>query len=177
MRKSAPTLRAVMIPVLLALAPLTADPEPVRAQVLPALAGGVGGFVAGAWTAVGIYVARARMGQFIFNMNDISEPRMENLPIVVFPLTGILMGATSDRLDEVGVGAGLGVLTGGAVGALLGSAMTELPDGKWAGAIIGSAAGLVVGAVVGGATGGGENIPSGAQVPMFSVRVPIGGMP
>jgi len=146
------------------------------AQLVPALAGGVVGAVAGGVTTLGIFVARSRAGNFIFDYGDVQEIRLETLPVVLFPLAGIVLGATdAARLRDVGIGAGLGLVVGGALGVALGASLSESSEGRWAGGIIGSAAGLVVGAVVGSLTAdsGGGNGPS---VSLASIQIPLGGV-
>lgn len=146
------------------------------AQLLPALAGGVGGVVAGGVTTLGIFVARSRAGNFIFDLENVQEIRLETLPVILFPLAGIVLGTTdSSRLRDVGVGAGLGLVVGGALGVAIGASLSESSEGRWAGGIIGSAAGLVLGAVVGSLTAG-PGGGGGSPLPLASLRIPLGGV-
>jgi hypothetical protein len=156
-------------------ATLSVGSSKADAQVLPAVVGGVGGAVAGGVTTLGIFVGRSRAGNFIFDLDDAQQIRLETVPVFAFPLAGVVLGATApDRLGDVGIGAGVGLVAGAAIGVAFGKVLSESPEGRWAGGIIGGAAGLVLGAVVGGLTadpGGG----SGSSIPLTSIRVPVGG--
>jgi tetrahydromethanopterin S-methyltransferase subunit C len=148
-------------------------------QVLPIVAGGVGGLAAGGWTTIGTFVARSRMGNYIFQTDDLQAIRLETLPILVFPLAGALLGAhSSRRLTNAGIGAGLGLVGGGGLGIAVGALVSDTSEARWAGGIIGSAAGLVVGAVVGGlAVSPEDGAPPGVFAPSLSIRIPLGGDP
>jgi len=169
-------LRQSLVSAFALVAAMSLEAPRLEAQALPALAGGLGGALAGGVTTLGIFVTRSRAGQFIFDLGDVRELRLETLPPLVFPVAGAVLGATApDRLRGVSIGAGLGLLAGGAVGVALGAVISETPEGRWAGGIIGSAAGLLVGAVVGGLTAD-SRAGNGPSLPLSSIRIPVGGV-
>jgi hypothetical protein len=154
-----------------------AGARPVQGQALSMVAGGLGGLVAGGWTTIGTFVARARLGNFVFDAENVAQVRFETMPVFLFPIAGALLGRTPERLRTVGAGAGLGFVGGGAIGIAIGAIVSNTPEAKWAGGIIGSAAGLLLGAAIGGFAANPENSPptGSSGVPGPSLSVPLGG--
>lgn len=154
---------------------LLPSPRPAAAQPLPILAGVAGGVAAGGWTTIGAFIARARMGNFVFDPHDIAQIRLETMPVLLFPLMGGLIGARStDRLKAVGMGAGIGAAGGAILGVGVGALVGDTPEARWAGGIIGSGLGMLVGATVGGT----RSLPSNSPPPgggSISISIPIGG--
>ncbi len=125
-------------------------PSPASAQTLPAALGAVGGLVVGTYTTLGIYVAEARGGRYLYSADDAISLRLENLPVLAGPVAGLIVGLQdSERLETAGIWGGVGLVSGSALGAPIGRALWGSGEGTWSGAIIGGAAGLVIGVVVG----------------------------
>jgi len=157
---------------------LLPTPHPAAAQTLPILAGVAGGAAAGGWTTIGMFIARARTGSFVFDAHDITQIRLETAPVLLFPVAGGLIGAQSpDRLRAVGAGAGLGAVGGAVVGIGIGAWVGDSPEAKWAGGIIGSAVGIVVGGVIGSTRSISDGGPAstGPEGSSFSISIPVGG--
>jgi hypothetical protein len=157
---------------------LLAAARPVHAQPLSIVAGTVSGFAAGGWTTIAAFIARARMGSFVFDhTEDVTRLRIETLPVFLFPVAGAFLGGSPARLRATGAGAGLGFVGGGVVGIVIGTVVSDTPEGKWAGGIIGSAAGMLLGAVIGATTAkpGDGAQPGEPAGPTFSISIPLGG--
>lgn len=151
---------------------------PVHGQPVSLVAGTVGGFVAGGWTTIATFIARARMGEFVFDHTEaVFQVRLETLPVILFPVAGAILGRSPARLRATGAGAGLGLVGGGVIGIVIGTLASESPEAKWAGGIIGSAAGMLLGAIVGAAVANpdGGSPPGPASGPTFTISVPWGG--
>lgn len=147
----------------------------LHGQAIPAVLGGVGGFAAGTFTMVGVYVAEARFGKYLYSMDEVLSPRFEILPMVAGPVAGVSLGiSNNDRLESAGLWGGVGFLAGTAIGVPLGRLVWGPGEGVWAGGIIGGAVGLVAGFVSGAlqepdvpdtsGEGGGPRIPIGVRL-------------
>jgi hypothetical protein len=147
-----------------------------HAQVLPATAGAVGGFFAGTLVTTGIVVLEARMGNFIYGMDEFLSVRPELLPVVAGPITGIVLGVTSpETLRRAGTGALIGAAGGAVIGTGLGALIWQTPDGRWAGGIIGAAAGMLAGAAINAARGSGDDSGDNEPPVTLSISLPLGG--
>ncbi|NNF26286.1 MAG: hypothetical protein HKN73_03565, partial [Gemmatimonadetes bacterium] len=146
-------LAAILVAVVIAAEPAL-EGRRIEAQVLPAVVGGVGGLLAGAYVTTGVFVLKSRAtGWVMHSVETLIEPAPELLPLVAGPVAGALLGArSSGRLEAGAAWAGIGLASGAGLGALAGHLIWNSVEGRWAGGIIGSAAGLLVGSVVGAAT-------------------------
>jgi len=145
--------------------------SPLQAQALPATLGAVGGLAAGTYTVVGIYVAEARFGKYLYSLDEALSPRLELLPMVAAPIAGVAMGLSdNERLESAGLWGGVALLAGTAVGIPLGRWAWGSGEGTWAGGIIGGALGLLTGIVAGALVEPDAPALSGAGGP----RIPIG---
>ena len=135
--------------LLFALALLGSAPDSARGQgLVPGVVGGVGGMLAGGYVTVGIWTARARAGDYLYDTKEALG--WGSIPVVLGTGAGVALGTTDrDRLERSGVGAVIGAAAGTGVGVLVGRSAWLPPEGAWAGGIIGGAAGLVIGATVG----------------------------
>ncbi len=165
-----------MWPVLFMVAALLVAPgKRTHAQVLPAAAGTAGGFVAGTIVTLGIVVFKARLGHYLYGLDDLVSIRPEIFPILIGPVAGGVMGATSPAtLRRAGTGALIGLAGGAAIGAGVGQIIGTTSEGTWAGGIIGGAAGMLAGSIVYALRGSGND--SGTSVPLasMSIKVPWG---
>ena len=128
----------------------TANVGQAEAQVLPAALGTIGGFAAGTYTTIGIYVAQARAGKYLYSPEEALSPRIEVVPMVAGPLTGLLLGLEStERLESAGLWGSVGLAAGTVAGIPVGRLLWGPNEGVWAGGIIGGAVGLVAGIVAG----------------------------
>jgi hypothetical protein len=119
------------------------------AQVLPITAGAVGGFLTGTLVTTGIVVFQARMGEYIYGLDVLITLRPAVMPIVLGPVAGIALGATSpETLKRAGRGALIGTMGGAAIGSLAGHVIYGSSDGRWAGGVIGAATGALVGSIL-----------------------------
>ena len=172
-----PRARGLRTVLLLALAGAFASPQGARAQVLPATAGALGGFAVGTYTMIGVYVAEARAGKYLYALEDVFTPRLEIIPWIAGPVVGAALGwSDADRLAGAGLWGGVGLVAGTAVGIPLGRAIWGSPEGRWAGGIILGAAGMVTGIVIGATREGGDGAEDGGGGPGipigWTVRVP-----
>ena len=173
-------VRARARPWVLLLGVLPGVVGPARApaqEVLPAIAGGVGGLAAGTFVAVGVVSAEARRGNYLYSLRDAFGWR--STPILLGTASGVALGLAGwDRLGR----AGLGGLVGGVGGAMVGTAYGALrwreAEGRWAGGVIGGAAGLVLGVTIAALRDLGRDPPDGpaARDPVVGAgarRIPI----
>jgi len=103
------------------------------------------GAVAGLLVTLGIVVARARLGSFVYALEDMVAVRWETIPILLGTAMGAWLGVRDPRATARAVLAGaagiaIGIGVGGAVGALL----SDTPEGVWSGLIIGGVLGMLV---------------------------------
>jgi hypothetical protein len=136
----------------LALIATLATAVPARnasAQVLPITAGAVGGFLTGTLVTTGIVVFQARMGEYIYGLDELITLRPAVMPILLGPVAGIALGATSpETLKRAGRGALIGAVGGAAIGSVAGHLIYGSSDGRWAGGIIGAATGVLAGSIL-----------------------------
>jgi hypothetical protein len=159
---------ALFLAGLLMFAPL----EKLRAQVLPAAAGAVGGFFAGTFVTTGVVVLEARLGRYIYGLDELVAVRPEVLPIVIFPVVGAVVGATSPHtLRRAGFGALVGTAGGAVIGTGLGQLIWSTSEGRWAGGIIGGATGMLAGAIIYASSG--RNKGDGDPVPIAAVSIKL----
>lgn len=150
--------------------------RPSAAQTVPGVVGAAGGFVAGTYTMMAIYVTKARFGHYLFSLHDALAPTPEILPVVAGPIAGAWLGAESKvALGRAAGWGAAGFVGGAAVGVTLGHLVWGDEEGRWAGAIIGSAAGMLAGVVLGARDGFDDSEPAAATTPLFAVSIPIGG--
>ena len=100
----------------------------------------------GFYVTVAIFVAKARRGEYLFSLDDVSEPRWELLPTVVGLALGAWIGGAGVAVlarTLAWVAAGMAIL--GLAGWPIGDLMWRDPSGPWAGMVIFSAIGLVLG--------------------------------
>lgn len=110
--------------------------------VLATAGGAVIGFVA----TLGIVVAMARAGQYVFALEELVALRWETLPIVFGAAAGAVLAATHPRALDRATGWGFGALAAGIlVGIPAGHTFWGPGEGQWAGGIIFGALGLVAG--------------------------------
>jgi hypothetical protein len=160
---------------LLALVMIVVPAGRASAQVLPAAAGAVGGLVAGVIVTTATVVLEARMGRYVYGLDELISVRPEVLPILIGPVAGAVLGARSPlALGRAGTGALLGIAGGIALGTGAGALIWSTSEGRWAGAIIGGAAGMLTGAVLYASLGNGDDGESPGVTAAFSIRVPWG---
>lgn len=149
-------------------------PVPAQAQVIPALLGGAGGLVAGAYVTTGVYIAKARAGRFIYSTEEVARVGPELLPVLLLPVSGVVLGAVDgDRLATAGIGAGLGFVGGALLGTGIGHVAWGRSEGRWSGAVIGSAAGLVIGGVLGAFLHSDDEDEALGPTPLLTVALPV----
>lgn len=145
-------------------------------QTVPAIVGTAGGFVAGTYVTTAVYVTKARFGRFLFSLDDALTFTPELLPMVAAPVAGGWLGAESKVALGRAVGWGaVGFFGGAALGVGAGHLFWGDVEGRWAGAIIGSAAGMLTGLILGALDGLDDGGGEAAMMPVFSVRIPLGG--
>lgn len=161
--------------LLLSLVLLVLTGGSVRAQVLPAAAGAVGGLVAGTIVTTATVVLEARLGKYLYSFDDVVAIRLETIPILIGPVAGAVLGASSpSALGRAGTGALVGLAGGIPIGVGVGALIWSTSEGRWAGGIIGGAAGMLAGAVLYSTLGGGNEQASPGVTAAFSIRVPWG---
>lgn len=125
-------------------------PRPLagQKQLIPALAGGVAGFAAGGYVAIGIVTLQARRGRYLYSSEDALG--WHATPILVGPSVGFLIGLfDQERLRRTVIGGAVGGFASTGIGMIVGQYIWAPPEGRWAGAVIGSAAGLLAGSLIG----------------------------
>lgn len=179
-RPAAPGLLRRRIALVAVLVAGLAVGRPAEAQFTSASLGFVGGLVAGAHTATGIYVLKSRLTGWNFHaVDDIVSPRLETMPIVILPIAGAVLGASSStKLGAAATWGGVGIVSGAAIGATVGHLLWGDTQGRWAGGTIGSAAGLLIGSILGGALksdGSDDEAEAGARPRYITFSIPLGG--
>lgn len=123
------------------------DTEPNRPhRVLGVVLGLSLGPLLGFYLTVAIFVAKARRGEYLFSLDDLTEPRWELLPVVL----GLWLGAWVGGEGIATLGRALawtvaGLVAFAAVGWPTGALLWPDASGPWAGAVICSAFGLILG--------------------------------
>jgi hypothetical protein len=154
---------------------ILARPGSARAQAGPAVLGAAGGFAAGVYTTVAIYVTKARFGRYLFSVDELISIQPEILPAVALPVAGAWLGAESGTALWRAAGWGsLGLLAGAGAGALTGAVVSDSDEAPWAGAIIGGGLGLLGGMALGALDGLDDGTAGGAPVSL-SISFPLGG--
>jgi len=162
--------------LLIALALVCVPAARAGAQVLRATAGAVGGLVAGVIVTTGTVVLEARMGRYIYSLDEMVAIRPEVIPVIAGPVIGALLGVKSPAaLERAGVGAALGLAGGIVIGAVAGSVVWPTPEGRWAGGIIGGATGMLAGAILHATLGSGNDEGPSAPTATFAIRLPWSG--
>jgi hypothetical protein len=131
-------------------APLLLAPHPAAAQnrVLTTAIGALAGVGSGGYITLTLVVARAQLGHYIHDVDDLFG--WQSAPVLVGGATGATLGFVDPgRLLRTAVGGTAGGLLGVGVGIVVGPAISERPEAKWAGAAIGAGAGLALGSVIG----------------------------
>jgi hypothetical protein len=123
----------------------------------------------------GTVVLEARLGRYIFSLDELIAIRPETLPVLVMPVVGAVAGARSSAtLRRAAVGGVLGLAGGVALGSIVGSQIWPTPEGPWAGGIIGGAAGMLAGAILYTTFGSSDSSSDGGQALTLSLRLPWG---
>jgi hypothetical protein len=118
----------------------------VRAVIT--LLAAAGGAVIGFAVTLAIVVAKARVGSYIFAMEDLVDIRWEIIPILIGSIAGFLLGwRHPNALDRATVWGFCAMLLGVGVGVLVGSIFWGEGEGQWAGAVIFGALGLAGGGI------------------------------
>ena len=151
-------------------------PRPAQAQVLSGAVGALAGTAAGGYITLSIVVARAQFGHYLHDYYDLFD--WKSVPIIAGAATGTAVGILQPSRLWSGFifGAG-GTALGAGIGFVVGNAVTDLPEGKWAGAAIGAGAGMAIGTIVGLLLPQDQIVPDEvrevAVVPItFRIRVP-----
>ena len=134
--------------LIVACALVAGSARPSDAQVLTGLVGAVSGAASGGYITLSLVVARAQAGHYMHEFDELFG--WTSFPVLIGAATGGSVGVLQpDRLWSgfvYGVG---GAAAGTGIGLVLGSVLTERPEGKWAGAAIGAGAGLALGNLYG----------------------------
>jgi hypothetical protein len=144
-----------------------------QSQLITTGLGGFAGLTAGGYVSLSVVVARSRRGNYVYAINDVLG--WGSVPILVGAGTGATLGYLDPpRLLRTVIGGTAGTLLGMGTGLLIGRAVWEPPEGKWAGAAIGAGAGLVLGSVAGILWPGGKGDENGTKTSPAAAGVPIG---
>lgn len=139
-----PTLRKYSVVLMIAASLLAGRTRPAQAQLWTAALGGVAGTLSGGYITLSIVVARAQMGHYLHEPHDILN--WNGLPVLIGGSTGAGLGMWApNRLGTGFVYGSAGTLAGGTVGFLIGAAVSNRPEGKWAGGAIGAGLGMAIG--------------------------------
>ena len=124
---------------------LTADPEPVSAQLQRPAIGAAVGVVGGGVITLSAVVARARFKrEYVDSMDDLIH--WQSLPMLLTPAVGIGFGLAGDEaLKGSVIGSTAGLVVGAAAGSGIAYLLSEVPEWPWAGAVIGAGVGLTIG--------------------------------
>ena len=173
-------LRMSRVVAMLAVVLVFLVPRQASGQVVSSSLGFLGGVVAGTHMSMGAYVLKSRLTGWNFHsVDEILSPQFETLPIIIAPIAGVVLGASSPgKLGAAATWGGVGLVSGAAVGATVGHFIWGDTQGRWAGGTIGSAAGLLIGSVLGAAlkSDGSDDEAESAARPLFiTVSIPVGG--
>lgn len=125
----------------------------VRGGLWKALLGGVGGAVLGFYLTVAIFVAKARVGLYVYSLHDITAVRWEMMPTAAGLIGGALL-AWRD-LPRFGSAVKWGVVAAVVaipVGWLVGPSLWSGRSAAWAGASLAAGIGLAGGIAIGATT-------------------------
>ena len=110
--------------------------------------GAVAGTLSGAYITLSIVVARAQIGQYVHEPQDLFN--WEGWPVVIGASTGTALGIWDpDRLMTGFVYGSVGTLAGGTAGFIIGATISDRPEGRWAGGAIGAGLGMAAGSTLG----------------------------
>lgn len=124
---------------------MTFGSVPVR-RLLQGAAGAAVGLTLGFFVTLAIFVAEARVGRYVYSLDDLTVWRWEALPTWIGLGLGALSGWFTPRLAGGGVLGGLaGAILIGAVGWWTGPLVWVGRSAPWAGLVLGAACGLLVG--------------------------------
>lgn len=172
-RKSNGFASRLGLPVLVSLALIAVPSGRVGGQVLPAAAGAVGGLVAGTIVTTASVVLEARLGRYVYGLDELITLRPEVVPILIGPVVGAVMGARSpSTLGRAGTGALLGLVGGIALGTGAGTLMGQTGEAQWAGAIIGGATGMLAGAILNASLSSSDDEGAAVATVAFSIQLP-----
>jgi len=139
MRKLRKLSLAMLVVVMLA-----GSSRAAQAQLWTAALGGLAGTVSGGYITLSIVVARAQMGHYLHEPHDILD--WKSLPVLIGGGTGAALGMWApDRLGTGTVYGSAATIAGGTAGFIIGWAVSERPEGKWAGGAIGAGLGMAIG--------------------------------
>ena len=142
------TVKRLTVILLLSGALLSARSRPAHAQLWTAALGGVAGTLSGGYITLSIVVARAQLGHYLPEPQDLLD--WKGLPVLIGGGTGAALGMWApDRLGTGIVYGSAATLAGGSLGFIIGSAVSERPEGKWAGGAIGAGLGMAIGTSLG----------------------------
>ena len=119
-----------------------------EAQILSGAVGAVAGTAAGGYLSLSIIVARAQRGHYLHDFEDIYG--WNSVPVLVGAATGGTLGILSPPRLWTSVFFGTaGAVVGVPVGMVIGTALSERPEAKWAGGAIGAGVGMTLGFLFG----------------------------
>ena len=141
-------MKRLTVIVLLSAALLGGSGRAAHAQLWTAALGGIAGTMSGGYITLSIVVARAQMGHYLHEPQDLLD--WKSLPVLIGGGTGAALGMWApDRLGTGVVYGSAATLAGGTLGFIIGSAVSERPEGKWAGGAIGAGLGMAIGSSLG----------------------------
>jgi len=128
------------------------------------------GALAGFLVTLGLVVLKARVGSFIYDVDEMLAFRWETAPILVGIAGALWIGVRNPLALGRAVVSGIGgILVGVGLGAAAGALVSATPEGLWSGMIIGGVGGMVVAGAAslalpaGGVTFGGSRASSGMR--------------
>jgi hypothetical protein len=136
-------LRTLLVAVL-----LFGSAQAASAQLWTAALGGVAGALSGGYISLSAVVTRAQFGHYLHEPKEIIG--WNSLPVLIGAPTGAGLGMWApDRLGTGFVYGSAATLAGGTAGFFLGWAISNRPEGKWAGGAIGAGLGMAIGSTLG----------------------------
>lgn len=141
------TFRKLSLAVLVA-SMLFGSSRAAQAQLWTAAAGGIAGTLSGGYITLSVVVTRAQFGHYLHEPREILG--WNSMPVLIGGTTGAALGMWApDRLGTGFVYGSAGTLAGGTLGFLTGWAISNRPEGKWAGGSIGAGLGMAIGSTLG----------------------------
>lgn len=131
---------------LLVLALAAGGPREIHAQqrLITGPFGAVAGTLSGGYITLSIVVARAQLGDYVHDANDLFN--WNGLPVIIGATTGTALGIWDpDRLMTGFVYGSGGALAGGSAGFIIGTLISERREARWAGGAIGAGIGMAIG--------------------------------
>jgi hypothetical protein len=131
--------------ILLVLALLAGGPRESFAQrLITGPFGAVAGTLSGGYITLSIVVARAQLGDYVHDANDLFD--WKGLPVIIGATTGTALGIWDpDRLMTGFVYGSAGTLAGGSAGFIIGTLISDRREARWAGGAIGAGLGMAIG--------------------------------